>query len=147
MKGKLQINPVTQKFEVKRASGIVYPLREDYQGWTWLNEGQEVDYHLTIKTTYDDSKCKCKDKSYEDTLTCKHFIGGGINDCMEIESTMYKVAALEWPRMTPEEMKTIDAFTLAFFKFAHKYPIDGLTDEEILEEFKELNGLTNPRLW
>ena len=147
MKGKLQINNTTQKFEILSVSGTIYPLRDDCQGWTWLHDGDEVDFHLTIRTSQDDSKCKCKDKSYEDTLTCKHFVGAGINDCMQIESTMYKVAALEWPRMTPEEMQNIDSFALEFHRFASKYWDDEPTDEEILKEFKQINGLTKPRLW
>ena len=147
MKGKLQINPVTQKSEIVSESGKIYPLRDDCQGWMWLHDGCEVDFHLTIRTTQDSSKCKCLNKSYEDTLTCKHFVGGGINDCMQIESTMYKVAALEWPRMTEEEMKSIDSFALAFYEFASKYHDDEPTIEEILNEFKEINGLAKPRLW
>ena len=147
MKGKLQINSITQKSEILSESGILYPLRDDCQGWMWVHDGDEVDFHLTIRTTHDDSKCKCKDKSYEDTLTCKHFVGGGINDCMQVESTMHKVAALEWPRMTEEEMKSIDSFALEFYKFASKYHDDEPTIEEILKEFKQINGLTKPRLW
>ena len=147
MKGKLQINPITHKFEVKRESGITYPLDDRFQGWHWLHEGDEVNYHLIIKSTYDDSKCKCLDKSYEDTLTCKHFVGGGINDCMQVESIMHKVAALEWPEMTEEEALSFDSFVLSFHKFISKYPDGEPTDEEILQEFKKLNGLTKPRLW
>lgn len=147
MKGKLQINNITQKSEILSEDGKIYPLDDRFQGWHWLYDGCDVNYHLTNKYTTDDSKCKCKDKSYEDTLTCKHFVGGGINDCMQIDSIIHKVAALEWPRMTLEEMESVDSFALEFHKFASKYPDDEPTIEEILKEFKEINGLTKPRLW
>jgi hypothetical protein len=144
MKGKLQINTITQKSEIVSESGKIYPLEDCYQGWHWLSEGQEVDYHLKMKYSYDESKCKCQDKSYEDTITCKHFVGGGINDCMQIESTMRQVAALEWPTMSVEESKNVDSFILEFYKFASKYHDDEPTIEEILKEFKQLNGLIKP---
>jgi hypothetical protein len=147
MKGKLRINNITQKFEILAEDGKIYPLDDRFQGWHWIYDGCEVNYHLTNKYTTDDSKCKCLDKSYEDTLTCKHFVGGGINDCMQIDSIIHKVAALEWPRMTLEEMESVDSFVLEFHKFASKYPDDEPTNEEILKEFKEINGLTKPRLW
>ena len=145
MKGKLQINNITQKFDIHTDNKIL-PLIDKQQGWHWLHDGDEVDFRVVLKSTIDNSKCKCLNKSYEDTLTCKHFVGSGINDCLQIESNLHKVAALEWPKMTIEETASIDLFTLAFHKFASKYPYDGINDEEILTEFKKLNGLTKP-IW
>jgi hypothetical protein len=143
-KGTLVLNNITQKYGIISESGKTFPLEDCYQGWHWLFEGQEVDYHLKMKYSYDNSKCKCQDKTWEDAITCKHFVGGGINDCMQVESTMSQVAALEWPTMSIEESKNVDSFILAFHNYMTKYPDDESTPEEILKEFKQRNGLIKP---
>lgn len=146
MKGKLRLNPITRKHDIVFGDTI-YTIADRFQKWMWLKDGDAIEFQLEIKSVIDDSKCKCKSMSYEDSVTCKHFVGGGINDCMQIESTMHKVAALQWPQMTECEMKNVDSFALAFMDFANRYESDNLSGEEILKEFKKLNGLTQPLLW